>query len=191
MNLTSLEIESNLLPDQVEKYILVNEFKESSVLDFYKNIRKLEADSSVRVIPILIDSYGGQVYSLLAMLDIMSTITKPIATIALGKAMSCGAILLSAGTKGFRFIGPNSYVMIHEVSSFDYGKTEDMKNSVEHTKTLNSKVLQLLAKNSNKTATYIQQQLKKRSNVDWYLDANETKKLGLVDHVSLPHIVKG
>src|SRR6185436_15830041 len=65
------------------------------------------------IIPIIIDSYGGSVDSMNAMIDIIDSIEIPVATICLGKAMSAGAMLLACGDEGLRFASPTSRVMIH------------------------------------------------------------------------------
>ena len=60
-----------------------------------------------------IDSYGGACDSFIAIHDIMKIIRCDIATVCIGKAMSCGQMLLISGQKGKRFITPNSRVLIH------------------------------------------------------------------------------
>ena len=81
-------------------FIYVTDFDDETVKDFYVKFTSLEFDTKVKIIPIIINSYGGQVYSLLAMLDMISSSKKTICTVATGKAMSCGSILLAAGTPG-------------------------------------------------------------------------------------------
>ena len=51
----------------------------------------------------------------------------PVATIVQGKAMSCGAILASFGEEGLRFMDKDATMMIHDVSSYAFGKIEDLK----------------------------------------------------------------
>ena len=50
----------------------------------------------------------------LAVYDTMQFVRAPISTFCMGMAMSFGAVLLAAGTKGKRYILPNSRVMIHQ-----------------------------------------------------------------------------
>lgn len=172
-------------------YIYVTEFKESTVKEFYKEFSKLNCDDEVKVIPIVISSYGGEVYSLLSMLDIMKTANKPVATIAMGKAMSCGAVLLSAGTKGLRFAGEMTDVLIHEVSGFSIGKNLDIQNDAEKTKKLNMLLMRILAENCGiKDKDHFIKLAKSKGNIDLYFTAKESKKLGLIDHISIPELVK-
>lgn len=172
-------------------FVYVTKFDDDAVKDFYINIRKLESDPGVKIIPIMINSYGGAVYSLLAMLDILSGTTKPICTVAMGKAMSCGSVLLAAGTPGYRYVGENAHVMVHEVSSISWGKTTEIKEDTKNTAKLNNILLTKLAELcKKKDKKFFHKEIKKRTNLDWYLSGKECKKLGLVDTVGMPRFLK-
>ena len=106
--------------------IRVNEFTEKSARDFGQKMAMAQSTGQ-DVIPILIDSYGGQVYSLLSMISDINHSDIPVATIAQGKAMSCGAVLLTCGAPGLRFMDEHATVMIHDVSSMSWGKVEEIK----------------------------------------------------------------
>ena len=60
------------------------------------------------------------------MISSIKTSKIPVATIVQGKAMSCGAILFSFGEEGRRFMDPNATLMIHDVSSGQLGKVEEV-----------------------------------------------------------------
>jgi ATP-dependent Clp protease protease subunit len=171
-------------------YIFVTQFNDEAVSKFYDQFLKMSANSDTKIIPVVISSFGGQVHSLLPMLDIIKASNKPVATIALGKAMSCGAILLAAGTKGYRYAAPNADVMLHEVTSMSWDKSTNLQNDAKHVKRINDLLFQLVGDWSGKGRNYFLKQLKKKSNVDWYLTANESKRLGLVDHVGVPSLLK-
>ena len=172
-------------------FVYVTEFNDAAVKDFYININKLESDPGVKIIPIMINSYGGAVYSLLAMLDILSSTTKPVCTVAMGKAMSCGSVLLAAGTPGYRYVGKNAHIMIHEVSTFSYGKKTEVKSDLKNTEKLNDILLQKLAEFcKKKDKKFFHKEIKKRVNLDWFLNGSECKKLGLIDVVGMPRFIK-
>ena len=105
-------------------------FCEESAVKFRKDLEAAE-DAAIRneqpIIPISIDSYGGAVYSLLGMIDAIEHCSLPVATIVESKAMSCGAFLFACGAPGHRYVGPNATVMIHTVSSGDFGKIDELK----------------------------------------------------------------
>lgn len=176
-------------PKDVE-HIHVNRFNEESAKDFYKSFRELQSNDEVKVIPIFIDSYGGNVHALLTMLDLIADSHKPVATVAMGKAMSCGSILLAAGTEGYRFAAPNTDIMIHEVSSVEFGKMADLDSGVKHTKKMNDNLFSFLASRSNKDKKFFLNKMKSMGNVDWFLTAKEYKALGLIDHIGIPQLVQ-
>jgi ATP-dependent Clp protease protease subunit len=173
------------------KAIYVNKFNEESLAKFVESLTLLESSPEIEVIPVYIDSYGGSVHTLIAMVDIIQSCSKPVATIALGKAMSCGALLLASGTKGYRFASPGCDIMIHEVSSISAGKMEDIKVDVKQTIKLNNHIFRLLQEASSQNQKdFFKKACAKRKNTDWYLGAKEFKKLGLIDHIGVPRLVK-
>ena len=72
--------------------VKVNKFTEDSSKKFHQEMAAAH-NSGQKVIPIVIDSYGGQVYSLMSMISAIQAAELPVATIVEGKAMSCGAVL--------------------------------------------------------------------------------------------------
>ena len=110
--------------------IRVNKFDEEAAKKFDHEIA-IAHNTGQKVIPVVIDSYGGQVYSLMSMIGSISGSELPVATIVEGKAMSCGAILFSFGEQGLRFMDPNATLMIHDVSSGMLGKVEELKADVQ------------------------------------------------------------
>jgi len=167
--------------------IRVNKFDEDSAKKFDQEIAQAH-NTGQKVIPIVIDSYGGQVYSLMAMISAIKHADLPIATIVEGKAMSCGAILFSFGEQGLRFMDPDATVMIHDVSSMEHGKVEEIKASAEETERLNQKIYTMMARNCGKRDDYFLKLVHKRGHADWFLDAAETKKHGLANQLRIPKI---
>jgi ATP-dependent Clp protease protease subunit len=129
-------------------------------------------------INIVINSYGGEVYSLFAILDTINNIKAKVNTVCLGEADSCGAVLLSAGT-GKRYIGENSRTMIHEVSTFVYGKVSQVEEELVDAKQVNDKLIGILAANTKQSISFLTEIMKK----DVFLNANQSKDMGLVDEV--------
>lgn len=166
--------------------VRVNKFNEESAKKFSEDIASAH-DTKQPVIPVIIDSYGGQAYSLLAMIGEIESSKVPVATICLGKAMSCGALLLGHGTPGYRFMEPNSTAMLHDVSSFSWGKVEEMKSSVKESERLNKLVYQKLAKVCNhKDKDYFLRLFTAKKHADWFMTAQEAKQHKLIDHIGVP-----
>ena len=165
--------------------IRVNKFDEKSAKEFHQQIAQAH-NTGQSVIPVVIDSYGGQVYSLMSMIAAIKDAEIPVATIVEGKAMSCGAVLLSFGEEGMRFADPNATVMIHDVSSGTFGKIEELKADVKEAERLDTKIYTMMARNCGKKDDYFKKKVFSKKHADWFMDAQEAKKHGLVNHLRLP-----
>lgn len=169
----------------VPQIVYVTKFDEDSTKKFNDDIIKA-LDTKQPIIPIVIDSYGGYVDSLIHMMDMISSIKVPVATICEGKAMSCGAVLLSAGKEGYRFMGKNARVMIHEVSKGIHGKNSEIKADAKETDRLNRLIIQMMAKNVGKPENYFLDFIHEKSHADWYLTAEEAKEHNLINIIGIP-----
>lgn len=169
--------------------IWVTEFTQEAAQEFREKLLEESRENPSRPIIVYIDSYGGQVDALAKMIATMDEIPNPIITACMGKSMSCGAILLSHGD--VRFCDPHSRVMIHRVSSWTQGDTNEMKNDVAETERLNKYWLGFLATNSNMDDGYddLEKYIKSKDGSDRYLTAAEAKKFKIVDVVGRPKIV--
>lgn len=165
--------------------IRVNKFDEESAKAFADSIADAHSTGQ-KVIPVVIDSYGGQVYSLMSMIAAIRDSDLPVATIVEGKAMSCGAVLFSFGEDGLRFMDKDATVMIHDVSSMEWGKIEELKASAKEADRLNQKIYNMMARNCGKKDDYFLKIVDKKKHADWFLDAEECKKHNLVNHLRLP-----
>lgn len=171
-----------------KKYLWVTNFDDDALASFYDDFMRLENDHTVEVIPIFISSYGGQVDALTSMRDLMKSSPKPVATIAIGKAMSCGVALTAAGTKGFRFSSPNARFMIHEIAGMEWGKNSDVQVAAKEMAILNKTVMGNLAKDMGKSYEWLMNELQSRKNADWFLLPHAAKVAGIIDHISVPRI---
>ena len=167
--------------------ITVNEFTEESTQKFNELMCHAQ-NSGQEVIPIEIDSYGGQVSSLMSIISSIKSSKVPVATIVQGKAMSCGAILASFGSEGLRFMDKDATMMIHDVSSFAFGKIEELKSDVREAERLNKKVYTMMARNCGKPDDYFIDLIHDKGHSDWFLDAEEAKQHGLIDHIRVPEM---
>ena len=167
--------------------IRVNKFDEESSKDFVSQMA-LAHNTGQKVIPIVIDSYGGQVYSLMSMISAIKASNLPVATIVEGKAMSCGAVLFTFGEEGMRFMDPDATVMIHDVSSSQWGKVEEIKASAAETERLNKKIYTMMARNCGHNDNFFIDEVHNRGRADWYIEADEAKKLKLANHLRTPKL---
>jgi ATP-dependent Clp protease protease subunit len=141
----------------------------------------LDADKPGEEIKFYINSPGGVVTSGMVIYDTMKLIQSPVSTICMGLAASMGSMLLSAGTKGKRYIFPHGEVMIHQPSLGGYFQAnsadiEIQANQIRKTKELGAKIL---AANCGKTP----EQILKDFDRDYWMDAQEAVSYGIVDAV--------
>jgi len=181
-------IKYKTIPELLElpTIIRVCEFEEKDAREFSEAMNRAH-NSGQPIIPIIVDSYGGQVYTLISMIEEINASKIPVATICMGKAMSCGSVLLTCGTEGYRFAGPNSTVMIHDVSSMHGGKNEELKASAKQTDKLHNQIFRLMATNCGHKPEYFLNIIHGKGHANWYLDAKEAKKHNIVNHLKIPN----
>jgi len=169
--------------------IVVNKFDEESANEFAELVSAAQ-NTGQKVIPVVIDSYGGQAYALLSMIGTIKSSTIPVATIVKGKAMSCGAILSSFGEEGLRFMDKDSVLMIHDVSAAAFGKVEELKADARESDRLNKKLYTMMARNCGKPDDYFLNLIHDKGHADWFLEAEEAKEHNIVQQLRVP-ILKG
>jgi ATP-dependent Clp endopeptidase proteolytic subunit ClpP len=170
--------------------IRVNKFDEKAAEEFSKEMA-IAQNTGQPVVPVIIDSYGGQVYSLMSMISDIQHSRVQVATIVQGKAMSCGAILFSFGVEGRRYMDPDATVMIHDVSSMGWGKVEEIKADAKEVERLNQKVYKMMAKNCGHEEDYFLDIVHDKSHADWFLDAKECKRHKLANKLRIPEMKIG
>ena len=175
------------LKDDLPTIIRVRKFDEPAAKEFTTLMMRAQ-NTGQPVVPVIIDSYGGQVYSLMSMISDIRHSKAPVATIVQGKAMSCGAILFSFGSEGHRYMDRDSTIMIHDVSSMNWGKIEEIKAGAEETERLNQKVYQMMAENCGQHKDYFLDIIHEKGHADWFLDADEAKKHNVANHLHVPEL---
>lgn len=189
----TLNIDSRLHHEKVEeiirypKTIRVVKFDEESLAEFEKDLNDA-LHTKQPVIPIIVDSFGGAVYSLMGMIAAIEEVDVPVATILTTKAMSCGSVLFSFGTEGYRYMHPDATMMIHDASWGTGGKVEDVKNDAQHLEDMNKRVFKKMAKQLGHPPNYIMDLIKEHSHVDWFLTAKEAKKHNIANHLKIPSL---
>ena len=132
-------------------------------------------------ISLYINSPGGSVSAGLAIYDTMNYIQSDVSTICFGIAASMGALILSSGKKGKRYILPNADVMIHQVLGKSEGQASDIEISTKRILNLKKRLNKILAKNTGKSI----QTIEKDTDRDNYLSAKEAIEYGLVDKIAI------
>ena len=130
-------------------------------------------------IKLYINSPGGVVNDGLAIYDTIQYIKPDVQTIGIGLQASMGAFLLSSGTKGKRFVLPNSRIMIHQPSGGTEGKVTDQEISLKESIYLKKLLNRILAKNTGQKLAKIEKDAER----DYWMSAEEAVKYGIADQI--------
>lgn len=171
------DIYSRLLEDRI--IFLGEDVNEATASVVVAQLLHLANEDPNADISLYINSPGGSVYDGLAIYDTMQFIKPDVATYGIGLQASMGAFLLSSGTKGKRFLLPNSRVMIHQPSSGTQGKVSDQEISLRESVRIKKLLNDILAKNTGQKLAKIE----KDADRDFWMDAKEAMQYGLVDKV--------
>ncbi len=139
----------------------------------------LEAEDPKKDIFLYINSPGGSVTAGLGIVDTMNHIKPDVSTVCVGMAASMGSIILSQGAKGKRYALPNAEVMIHQPWGGAQGQATDIEITARHILKTRERLNRMLAKASGKSLAEIE----KDTDRDFFMDAVEAKKYGLIDEV--------
>lgn len=139
----------------------------------------LEAEDPKKDIFLYINSPGGSVTAGLSVIDTMNHIKPDVATVCVGLAASMGSLILSQGTKGKRAVLPNAEVMIHQPSGGAYGQASDIDITAKHILKTRDRLNKMMAKATGKDL----KQVEKDVDRDFFMDAQEAKRYGIVDSI--------
>ena len=139
----------------------------------------LEAENPKKEIALYINSPGGVVTAGFAIYDTMQYIKSPVWTLCSGMAASMGSFLLMAGEPGHRVCLPNTSVILHQPSGGYSGQASDMERHAEDIIKTKRRITTLYAKHCGRTYEEAERALDR----DNFLDAEQAKAWGLVDHV--------
>lgn len=139
----------------------------------------LQNEDSKKEVQIYINSGGGSVTAGMAIIDTMSHIKNPISTVCVGMAASMAAVILSCGDKGKRVALPNSEIMIHQPHGGAEGQATDIEISAKRIIKMRGTLNKILAKNTGQSLSKIEKDVDR----DFFMDADEAKKYGIIDSV--------
>jgi ATP-dependent Clp protease, protease subunit len=139
----------------------------------------LEAEDPKKDIFMYVNSPGGSVSAGLGIVDTMNHIKPDVATVCVGLAASMGSIILSQGAKGKRSVLPNAEVMIHQPWGGAQGQASDIEITARHILKTRDQLNKMLAKATGKPLD----QIAKDTDRDFFMNAEEAKKYGLVDTI--------
>jgi len=147
----------------------------------------LQSENRRKDIHFYINSPGGSVSATLAIYDTMQILSCPVATYCVGLAASGGAVLLAGGSKGKRFALPHAKVMIHQPYGQVGGQVSDIEIQAKEILDTRETLNQILAEHTGQPLDRIS----KDTDRDFYMNAEDAKKYGVVDDILTKHTVEG
>jgi len=145
----------------------------------------LQMEDPQKDIEIYINTPGGSVTSGLAIYDTIQFVKPDVNTYCVGQASSMGAVLLAAGRPGKRFALPHARIMIHQPWGGFQGQATDISIQAQEILRLRAKIEDILAKHTKQPL----EKIKKDTDRDYFMSAEEAKAYGIVDEV-ISDIVK-
>lgn len=173
--------------DPDEEPLWVNEFSEEKAHDFCTKVLKRSAQNPKKPLVVYIDSHGGSTYALSAIIATLDSVPNRIITVCVGKAFSCGAMLLSHGD--MRYVASTGKVMIHESSTLSGGNINDVKTDIQDAAENNDRWMEWLAKNCGLTFKQLKKQFTNKRR-DVFFTAEEAVEFGIADKIGVPRIRK-
>ena len=139
----------------------------------------LQMEDGEKDISLYINTPGGSVTSGLAIYDTIQFVKPDVNTYCVGQASSMGALLLAAGTAGKRYALPHARIMIHQPWGGVQGAASDISIQAQEILRLRARIEEILAHHTKQSLDKI----KKDTDRDYFMSAEEAKAYGIVDEV--------
>ena len=160
--------------------VLHGEVNEHSISNVIVQLLHL-ANQNHRPIHLVISTYGGSVDEMFSLYDTIKFLPCPVHTIALGKVMSAGVLLLASGVKGKRMIGSSARIMIHPISGGVLGNVFEAMNEMKEFERLQTLMVSALINETHMKKEEIDKLMK--AGHDFFLTPQQAVKVGIVDKI--------
>jgi ATP-dependent Clp protease protease subunit len=181
------DIYSRLLKDRI--VFLGSALDDSTANLIIAQMLFLSNEDNKNDIHFYINSPGGSITSGLAIYDTMQFLRCEVATYCVGQAASMGAVLLTGGKAGKRFLLANSRVLLHQplISGVLQGPATDLDIEAKEILRLRTRLYQILADHTGQSPEKIETDCDR----NLWLEAEEAIEYGLVDRIiqKAPEIV--
>ena len=167
-------------PKTEKRYIMltgtIEEKKADEVMEKLIEMNTVDCKTPIMLV---VDSYGGHIDAMWAIIDAIKLSVAPVYTLCMGKAMSAGFMILLSGEKGRRYITPHARAMMHEMSSMSWGRAHQLEVDHEEDMKIQKQLEAWVVKHTNMDAKFVKEKMK----IDFYMTSEEAKKFGVVDGV--------
>lgn len=164
------------------KYVLRGELLGANISDAINWIIYENLDTSVpKLLTLIINSVGGEVYEAFGLIDVMQASVHPIKVIGIGTVMSSAFLIFLSGTRGHRVIGKNTGIMCHQFSMANEAKFHDIKATNRENEWVHQRMINIIQLGTGMTAAAIKKKLLRPS--DTFLTAEEMIAIGGADRL--------
>lgn len=171
------DLYSRLLKDRI--IFIGTGFNDDMANSIVAQLLFLESSDPDRDIYMYINSPGGLITSMYAIYDTMNYVRPNVITIGFGQVASAGSFILAAGTKGKRYVLPNTEVMIHELSAGHQGKATDLEIHIKQSIKLRDRMAKQYVEMTGQSLKRIKRDMER----EYFMSAEEAVKYGIVDSV--------
>ncbi|GAA4171578.1 ATP-dependent Clp protease proteolytic subunit [Gryllotalpicola koreensis] len=158
---------------------LGEEVRDDNANEIAAKLLLLAAEDPKKDIYLYINSPGGSITAGMAIYDTMQFVPNDIVTVGIGMAASMGQLLLTAGTKGKRYITPNARVLLHQPHGGFGGTASDIQTQAALIMDMKKRLAEITAAQTGKTV----EQVTADGDRDHWFNAQEALEYGFVDHI--------
>jgi ATP-dependent Clp protease protease subunit len=179
-----IEMLERVVASQVDNTRIVylhSEVSEHSIANVVAQLLHL-ANLNRNPIYLVVSTYGGSIDEMFSLYDVIKFLPCPVHTVALGKVMSAGVLLLAAGVKGKRLMGASARIMMHPLSGGVYGNIFEMEHQTQEARRLQELMVTALVKETRMTRKQVEETVMKPM-LDYFLTPQQAIKFGIVDKV--------
>ncbi len=141
----------------------------------------LSNEDSKLPISFYINSPGGSVSAGLAVYDTMQFLRCGVQTFCIGMAASMGALLMAGGTKGQRYVLPNSRMLLHQplIGGVLEGAATDLSIEAQEIIRLRHRLYDILSSHTGRAVEEIERDCDRNK----WLNCDEAIEYGLADSI--------
>jgi len=124
-----------------------------------------------------IHSYGGDLFAGFSVADQLKMIQSPVYTVVEGICASAATLIALSSKR--RYILPNSFMLIHQLSSMMWGTHEQFKDELNLQNKAMDRLVEFYAEHTNTTEEQLRDMLRR----DFWMDAQTCVDNGFVDEI--------
>lgn len=179
-NVENIYMQSTLQGSDERLVVLHGEVNEFLISNIIVQLLHL-SNQNHKPIHLIISTYGGSVDEMFSLYDTIKFLPCPVYTVALGKVMSAGVLLLASGVKGKRMIGKSARIMIHPISGGLVGNVFEAMNELKEFERIQELMVSALLTETKLKKVEIDKLMK--AGHDSFLTPEQAIKMGIVDKI--------